>query len=590
MSPAELPILKDLSQFDETDWRMRRLTLNVAIVIGIAAAGYFGVLDTIHHHAMSALASLLTVVVFGMIMVVNSVLRRFETTTIVVFVVLIGAIFLALIATRFSHPSTCLWCFPFPLIAMFLLGPKKGLVSVIIFNLAVVLILFLDAHLQIHKYAHEYSVRLSAVLLVISVMAYYFEAARARSHATMNALNLSLEQRVKERTKALEESQERLRQAEKLESVGRLAGGIAHDFNNQLAGIMAFADLIRITAKDGSEVREYAESILASSRRSADLTGQLLAFARKGNNLTMPVDVHRLVTDLVSLLQRTFDKRISIRCSLHAGSSAILGDPSQLHSALLNIALNARDAMPQGGELSFTTESVELDDAFCKAVPHFEIAPGASLRLCIADTGCGMDKDTLQRIFEPFFTTKEQGKGTGMGLPAVYGTVRSHNGAITVSSEPGKGSAFNLYFPVLKTGVPSSDPKKETVAAEKCHGHILFVDDEKTVSASSSSLLRMLGYTVDAFTSGADAAAYYGTNWQAVDLVILDMIMPELSGKDTFLAMKQTNPDIVALLVSGYSLNGEAQAILDLGVRAFIQKPFTFAELLQKIEDVRRKS
>jgi signal transduction histidine kinase/CheY-like chemotaxis protein len=577
--------------FDSADLRMRRVTLNVALTVGILASGFFGIRDTLHHSTSIALMSLLSVIGLLAILIVNSVFRRLEEFIIVCFVALTGIGFLALLATQFPHPTVSLWCLLFPLVAFFLLGRNQGIAAVAAYDFAAALIFLVDITLWTHKYSSEYAIRFEAVLFVISVISYYFEASRARSHGELDALNRSLAQRVEEKTQSLMASQERLRQAEKLESIGRLAGGIAHDFNNQLAGIMAFADLIRITAEENSDIRQYAENIMASSRRSADLTGQLLAFARKGNLLKMPVDIHRLLTDLASLLGRTLDKHITVKQTLAAQRPQILGDPSQLHSAFLNIALNARDAMPESGELTFTTDNTFLDDAYCQSLPHSEITPGSYVRLRISDTGCGMDKTTLDRIFEPFFTTKEQSKGTGMGLAAVYGTVRSHNGAITAYSEPGRGSVFNLYFPVLDAefAAPPASTMPGPAPVEKCNARVLLVDDEPSVLSSSAKLLEVLGCTTTVFGNSVEAVEYYRSDWQHIDVVILDMVMPKLSGKDTFLAMKEINPGIIALLASGYSLNGEAQSILDIGVMAFIQKPFSLSELRVKIAEVTGK-
>jgi signal transduction histidine kinase/CheY-like chemotaxis protein len=565
---------------------MRDLTLNVALIAGILSTVYFGFFHGFQREILPVLFSLFVMIFFVLIFLLNIFAPRLRKIIDISFNMFVGITFLGLLATQFPNPTIAFWCFLYPLVAFFLLGSKQGLFAVVVFNLGVVGVFILDVQLNIADYSDEYAIRYCSVLFVISIISYYYEASRARSHATINAANQSLEQRVEERTKALEESQARLRQAEKLEAIGLLAGGIAHDFNNQLTGIMAFADLIRITAKDNPDIREDAESILASCRRAVDLTGKLLAFARKGNLLAVPVDMHVVIADVMSLLERTFDKRITLRQRLIANPSTILGDPTQLHNALLNIALNARDAMPEGGELNFETGIVELEEPYCKTLPY-EIKPGSYLRLCITDTGCGMDKKTLQRIFEPFFTTKERGKGTGMGLPAVYGTMRSHNGAITVYSEPGHGTSVNLYFPWLKTVDQISAPVKESASVEKSHGHVLLVDDEESVCKSVEKMLQVLGYTVTIHQNGKSALDYYKDNWKSVDLVILDMIMPVMGGKDTFVAMKKVNPHIIALLASGYSLNGEAQSIIDLGISGFIHKPFTVDELRVKISKLK---
>jgi signal transduction histidine kinase/CheY-like chemotaxis protein len=571
-----------LPGFGTIESRIRDWTLNVALIIGTLTTVYFGIHDVVLHRTLPALASLLVVIIFGFILLLNILIPRLREIIDIGFVVLVGSAFLALMVTQFPAPTIVFWCFTFPLLALFLLGRNKGVVALLIYNLGVIGVFAIDSYLPAGNYTYEYSIRYCGVMIVISMLSYYYEASRARSHAFLSSMNQSLEQRVKERTRALEESQDRLRQAEKLEAIGLLAGGIAHDFNNQLTGIMAFADLIRINAKDNAETRNLAESIIACSRRSADLTGQLLAFARKGNLLTVPVDLHHIVADVISLLKHTIDKRITLRQELIANPSTILGDPAQLENALLNLALNSRDAMPAGGELIFATGIVNLAEAYCKTIPY-EIVPGAYLRLSVSDTGCGIDKDILNRIFEPFFTTKGQGKGTGMGLPAVYGTVRSLKGAITVYSEPGHGSSFHLYFPLLENEGPICSPAVETALSEKGHGHVLLVEDEQTVSECVKKLLQLLGYTVTVCNNGMEALVFYRDSWKSVDLVILDMIMPVMGGKDTFIAMKRINPDIIALLASGYSLNGEAQSILNMGVRGFIQKPFAIAELFENI-------
>jgi signal transduction histidine kinase/ActR/RegA family two-component response regulator len=589
MADSQMSSQSAIPDFGLMDSRLRVLTLNVALIIGALTTCYFGISDIVHRRFLASLASLFVVIVFGQILLLNMLVPRLRKIIEIIFVALVGIVFIMLLATRFPAPAIVLWCFPFPLLALFLLGRKPGAVVLVVFNLCVMGVFILGHYLKVDLYTYDYAVRYCGVMIVISILSYYYESSRARAHEMLSAVNESLEQRVEERTSALEESQERLRQAEKLEAIGLLAGGIAHDFNNQLAGIMAFADLIRVSSKDNDDIREYSESILAGSRRSAELTTQLLAFARKGALLAAPFDMHLVMKDVISLLKHTIDRRIDIRQELHAGQSTVLGDQTRIQSALLNIALNARDAITAKGELKFSTDIVEMELEFCKTFPY-EINPGTYLHVSIADTGCGMDKKTMQRIFEPFFTTKERGKGSGMGLAAVYGTVLSHKGAITVNSEPGQGSTFHLYFPLLKTNAEISRPAADTNPEEQGHGHVLLVDDEPTVSFSMKKMLQQSGYTVTLAGNGREALDYYMENWKSVDLVILDMIMPVMGGRETFIAMKQINPAIAALLASGYSLNGDAQSILDMGIRGFIQKPFDIARLCQSISSIMRKS
>ncbi len=374
--------------------------------------------------------------------------------------------------------------------------------------------------------------------------------------------------------------EERVRQSEKMEAIGQLAAGIAHDFNNQLAGVMGYADMLVQQARDEKH-REYARNIVASALKSADLTKQLLAFGRRGKYLSEPIDLHRILVDAVSLLEHSIDKRIRIHLVLEATSHMIVGDPSQIHNAILNIAINARDAMPEGGDLTFWTSVADLDESTCQSLPD-EITPGSYLRIKTTDTGCGMDKETLKRIFEPFYTTKPVGQGTGMGLASVYGTIRNHQGTITVESEAQQGSAFTIYLPLSPEGSQAPD---KTVKHTPIQGkaNILMADDEEIVLELGTDMLEDLGYRVTACRDGEEATAIYQRQWQEIDLVILDMVMPGMSGRDTFQALRRINPDVRAILSSGYSIEGEAQAILDEGVLGFIGKPFQLVELSEKV-------
>lgn len=577
-----------LAEFDLSESRIRNLVFTVALIIGMLTTIYFGIDDAIHKRIFPGLVSLFVVLIFCAMLLYNYFFARIRRLFHTFFVILVGITFLVLQFTQFPDPAIVFWCFPFPLVALFLLGSKKGAVALLFYNIGIIIVFILDSSISNAKYTYEYAIRYCGAMITISILSYYYEGLRNRSVTTIRAMNQTLEQRVAERTKELETSQERLRQSEKLEAIGLLAGGIAHDFNNRLTGIMAFADLIRVTSQNNSEISELAEGILSSSRRSAELTSQLLAFARKGNLLAVPVDIHHIVGNVITFLKHTIDKRINLKQELKANPSTLLGDPTALENAILNLALNARDAMPVGGDILFTTNIVNLEQEYCKSFPH-EIVPGIYLRLSITDTGCGMDKKTLSRIFEPFFTTKEPGKGTGMGLPAVYGTIQSLKGAITVYSEPDHGSSFHLYFPILKIENKFYASEGRKVSMNKEHGNILLVDDELSVSESVKKLLQLLGYTVTVFHNGRDALEFYSDNWKSIDLVIIDMIMPIMGGKDTFIAMKNINLKIVALLASGYSLNGEAQGILDLGAKDFIQKPFDMAELREKVTSLLEK-
>jgi two-component system CheB/CheR fusion protein len=377
---------------------------------------------------------------------------------------------------------------------------------------------------------------------------------------------------------------DQLRHAEKMQAVGQLAGGIAHDFNNQLSGVLGYADILREEAEGNPLLVEYADNIIVAAKRASDLTSQLLAFSRKGKFLNTTVDMHRVVFEAANLLQRSIDKRIVIRQELRANPPTTMGDPTQLQNAVLNLALNARDAMPDGGKLTFATDTAELDEEACRA-RSLAVAPGRYLQVSVADTGVGIDGQIMERIFEPFFTTKERGRGTGMGLAAVYGTVKSHGGAVTVESQPGRGSTFVLHLPLSSARglhTAAREPRERPVDGA---AHVLLVDDEDIVRRMATTMLESLGYTVTACSDGAEAVEVYRERWRSFDLVILDLVMPVMDGEEAFAAMRRINPDAVVLVSSGYSIDRKAEGIIAQGAAGFIQKPFRTAELSRKVHD-----
>ena len=376
--------------------------------------------------------------------------------------------------------------------------------------------------------------------------------------------------------------EEQLRQSQKMDAVGQLAGGIAHDFNNQLAGILGFADILANELED-EQHKADAAAIVKAARRSANLTQQLLAFARKGRNLSVPVDVHGVIGEVVTLLKHSIDKRITIQQFLKADPSVTTGDPTQLENAFLNIAINARDAMPEGGTIVFESDVVTFDRRRRWLTAH-EVAAGRYVQVRVTDDGCGMDGETQRRIFEPFFTTKTAQNGTGMGLAAVYGIVANHHGAINVQSLPGRGATFTVYLPLAETSV--EEAAAVAAAAPIAAGaRVLVVDDEALVRDMAGRMLERLGCKVTVCKDGAEAINYYRKSWKDVDLVILDMAMPVLSGRDAFIAMREINPEVKALLSSGYGVDGEAQSILDEGALGFLQKPYHLTELSRKVAD-----
>jgi len=400
---------------------------------------------------------------------------------------------------------------------------------------------------------------------------------------------MSLVRDISERKRAEEDRlklQEQLQQSRKMESIGKLAGGIAHDFNNQLGAVVGLADLIRNETEEGSKLRRYAEDILTTAKRSTDLTSQLLAFARKGMYRAVPLDINHLVEEVISILKRSIDKRITIRSIMAENPPVVIGDPSQLQNAFLNLALNARDAMPSGGEMVFETQQEALSDDSCLR-NLFDIPAGDYVRVSVSDSGVGMSKEIKDHIFEPFFTTKGPGKGTGMGLAAVYGTVINHGGTVNVYSEPERGTTFNMYFPLSPESERAPEIEKyiesETVRGS---GHILLVDDEPFIINTTTAILENLGYSVITCPNGAEAVRLYGESYKSIDAVILDMVMPVMGGRETFIKLMEINPDVRVLLSTGFVMGGEAQEIMSMGAADFIHKPFRMVELSRKLAGI----
>ena len=371
--------------------------------------------------------------------------------------------------------------------------------------------------------------------------------------------------------------EEELRQSQKMEAIGLLAGGIAHDFNNLLTAIMGYADLLTYSLPPGSPEAVGAATISQAAVKAADLTRRLLGFARKGKIEDVPVDLHSIIHDVRSLLERTIPRSIVITEELDAGQSSVLGDSTQLQQVLLNLAINARDAMPEGGTLSFKTRNVHLDALFCRL--HPETREGWYLQTDVEDTGCGITAENMPHMFEPFFTTKGVGKGTGMGLAMVYGIVRNHGGTIHVYSEEARGSVFRMYLPFTETAAaPSSDSQQQPVSG---HGRILVVDDEDVVLKVSADILRQLGYNVDECISGDAAVSWYATQPQErrPDLIVIDLNMPGMDGIQTLKALKTVDSGIRALLSTGFGLDGRLPEATAAGFAGWVQKPFHPYEL-----------
>lgn len=379
------------------------------------------------------------------------------------------------------------------------------------------------------------------------------------------------------------ELEQKLQETTKMAAISTLAGGIAHDFNNLLMAIQGNASLMRLGMDPGHPFYRRVMEIEEQIQRGANLTRQLLGFARRGKYDVRPTDLNLLLGKLLEMFGRT-RKEVLIQTLFHPTLPLVEADPGQVEQLFFNLFLNAADAMPEGGSLSVETQAVLLDEAFSE---RHEVAPGPYVRIVVQDTGTGMDEKTMGRIFEPFFTTKEVGRGTGLGLASAYGIVKNHGGVILVHSVLGKGSTFTVYFPAMRD--PEIAPPLEERGPGRLHhgsGTILLVDDEPMVTDVGRQMLEHLGYTVLVAQGGEEALSLYEKNHASIDLVILDMVMPVMGGEEVFRRLKSLDPQVKVLLSSGYSLEHKAGELLDLGCRGFIQKPFTLPELSQKVCEI----
>ncbi len=367
--------------------------------------------------------------------------------------------------------------------------------------------------------------------------------------------------------------EEKLNASRKMEAIGELAGGIAHDFNNMLGGIIGASELLAFQLPDDVQVKQLNKIILDSAVRAADLTRKLLAFSRKSTKISSVVSLHKIISETTLLLQSTIDKRITLKTRLDAEHNNLLGDPSLLQNAILNICINAAHAMQNQGTLHITTQTVSIDASYCSS-SLFNINPGRFIKLEIQDTGCGIPRENLNRIFEPFFTTKEQGKGTGLGLASVYGTVTQHDGAVSVDSEVGKGTSFKLLFPLTEEKVIF----RQEDGIEYGSGTVLVVEDEPTMRYTAKSTLEKLGYTVITAENGQNAIEIFIARKEEIDLVLLDMIMPVMNGRDCFRKLKKISPELKIILASGFSRKSDFQELTDKGLSGFIRKPYLTAE------------
>lgn len=398
-----------------------------------------------------------------------------------------------------------------------------------------------------------------------------------------NEMFLSLKKREKEK-QILEEQ---LRHSHKMEAVGTLAGGVAHDFNNILTAILGYGELLRISLEDATQAMDYVTHILLSADRASDLTKSLLAFSRKQLIKPSSVNINKLVCNSEPLLTRIIREDINLKLEIHNESLIVIADSGQIDQILLNLAANAKDAMPNGGVLTISTKCVDSSNNYLKNIKK----TGKYALLSVSDTGTGIENNILDKIFDPFFTTKEAGKGTGLGLSMIYGIVKQHNGFIDVTSKKNIGTAFKIYLPITQNAIPE-DEKPQTIHKDKIKGTetVLIAEDDEHVRTLSKKVLLQYGYKVIEAVDGGDAVIKFIQNKNRIHIVVLDVIMPVKNGKQVYHEIIKIKSDVKVLFISGYTDKIIKDEEILEGKINFISKPVAPAILLQKIRQVLDKT
>ena len=403
----------------------------------------------------------------------------------------------------------------------------------------------------------------------------YFEILKTRHDHIERVADDRLEQ--------IQRQEEQLRQLSKMEAMGQLAGGVAHDFNNILGILRLLSEQLQLLLGNHPKAAKYAGQVAQAVDRGANLTRQLLTFSRKQSVSMVPLELNRVVTDFMKMLGRLIGENIKIVTHLESNLSNIEGDASQFEQIVMNLAVNGRDAMPDGGTLTIETRNVDLDADFVKS--HLEMKPGPHVMLAVMDTGFGMDKNTQKRIFEPFFTTKAPGKGTGLGLSTVFGIVRQHGGTVWVYSEEGRGTTFKLYFPATERALISASGTDLTGPLTGTET-ILLAEDEPIFRGLTESILQQVGYRVMTAPNGAEALEMAFATKDPIHLVLTDVVMPELGGLGLVMRLLKQRPDLKILFLTGYlGKTGKLEEILQREP-CYLQKPFSSQALLKKVREV----
>ena len=391
---------------------------------------------------------------------------------------------------------------------------------------------------------------------------------------------------ISDRVKAAQERQslqEQLVQSQKMEAVGILAGGIAHDFNNLLQVVLGYSEVMLLRKEEGEADYADLHKIYEAGKRGADLIKSLLTFSRRVEAQYVPIDLNQEIVTVRDLLFNGIPRIIRIDLHLGENLASIQADKSQTAQILMNLGVNARDAMPDGGTLTIETANITLDEEYCSS--HVEAIPGSYVLLTVSDTGIGMDKETLSHMFEPFFTTKALGKGTGLGLATVYGIVRHHNGYISCHSELGRGTTFNIYLPTIQTEQFLETPPRETTIQGGTET-ILLVEDDGVIGELCAELLTSVGYKVISAGNGKEALEIYQRQDDSISLTILDLIMPIMDGWQCLVKILRVDPKAKVIIASGYIDSGIARGMQAKGAKGFVQKPFEMSQLLTTIREV----
>jgi|GEM_PF-1803308 signal transduction histidine kinase len=561
---------------DNIELRGKIIFFNILIFIGIAVILPFCICRFVLGSWLLGFIELLTMAILAAILIFHRITQRLVLSS------MLGLSIMALLygylaVSTGDHNTGFLWSYCLPLDVVLLLDRKRGSIAMLIYLIIMAVSFAVPAFPAYYNYSDNLKIGYLASLMCVWVIAAYFEYIMSTLQHEVFKNNIRLQHAIED----LKDTKDQLFQAQKMEAIGRLAGGVAHDFNNILAAISGYSELIKQKYTTDVALDKYASSIFNSAARASDLTAKLLSYARKGKIEMVAFDMHQVIGDVIDICKHTMDKQIVIRQGLAAPQATIMGDRNQLQNAVINLSLNAKDAMPEGGYLTFATEIATVSEA-AAGHPAYTITPGHYLKFRLSDTGTGMDAATLARAFEPFFTTKEKGKGTGLGLSSVYGTIKSHNGYIELKSEVGKGTQVEVYLPLTR-----DIEQKVTEAPKplsKGRGTVLFVDDEEMIREMGSEIIKELGYSVVTSKDGQEALEYYQAHAENIDLVVLDVIMPRLGGYNCFKGMKAINPKLKAIACSGYVINDEVTRMLDEGALSFIQKPFSIKSLANAIQ------